>query len=129
MKVIVFPRARGLIETQDGESHLFSLEVADTPELRARGLMFREYLAPDTGMLLLWQQAREVAIWMENTLVPLDLLYINQNNEVVRIHTDTVPFDRTALPSGGPVVSVLEVRAGTAERLRLKAGDRFRLLP
>ncbi len=97
-------------------------EVAATAEARARGLMFRKTLGRDEGMLLLWPTSRRVAIWMKNTYLPLDIVFIDVNGRVVRVHERARPLATRIIPSGTPVIAVLEVPAGMAKRLGLRRG-------
>lgn len=101
----------------------FNVEIADNPESRARGLMFREHLAPNTGMLFDFGNDQDVAFWMKNTPLSLDMIFIRSDGVVMRIAKDTVPFSEVGIPSGFPVRFVLEVEAGTASRIGLKPGD------
>ncbi len=110
------------IETEKGR-FVFQAEIADTPELRERGLMFRHRLPEDRGMLFNWGSVGDVAMWMKNTYVSLDMVFIAKTGKVVNIATSTVPFSETIVRSDGPVAAVLEVVAGTAERIGLKPGD------
>ncbi|SDG69853.1 DUF192 domain-containing protein [Pelagibacterium luteolum] len=103
--------------------HEFTVEVVDTDETRSRGLMFVEELAPDAGMLFDFFEERPVAFWMQNTLIPLDMLFIKSDGEIARIHENAVPMDRTAIPSGEPVRFVLEIPGGRSAELGLEAGD------
>jgi uncharacterized membrane protein (UPF0127 family) len=112
------------IESADGVKHRFVVELASTPEARAQGLMFRQSLAPDTGMLFDFKDSEPVAMWMKNTYLPLDMLFIGRDGRIVRIAERTVPLTLTPISSGEPVLAVLEVNSGTAARLKLKAGDR-----
>ena len=105
-----------------------SVELATTADARARGLMFRRHLAPDQGMLLLWPTPRRVAIWMKNTYLPLDIVFIDAQGRVLRVHEHARPLDTRLIPSGAPVIAVLEVAAGMARRLGLRKGARL-LLP
>ena len=89
--------------------------------------MFREALAEDAGMLLLWPVPQEAAIWMENTYLPLDLFFIREGGVIAKVHEGARPHDRTVIASDGPVLMVLELPAGTAARLGLAEGDLFRL--
>ncbi|HWJ87493.1 MAG TPA: DUF192 domain-containing protein [Pelagibacterium sp.] len=107
------------------ESYQFSIEIADTPEATARGLMFREDLAPDAGMLFDFFEERPASFWMQNTLIPLDMLFIKADGEIVRIHENAIPMDRTGIPSGQPVRFVLEIAGGRSAELGLAAGDRL----
>jgi uncharacterized membrane protein (UPF0127 family) len=112
-----------VVETAQG-SFTFTAEIADTPELRQRGLMFRHQLPQDRGMLFDWGEVQPISMWMRNTYVSLDMIFIAADGRVVRIAAATEPLSETTIPSGVPVAAVLEVVAGTAERIGLKPGDR-----
>lgn len=112
------------IRTRTG-SHWFTVELARTARQHARGLMFRRRLAPDTGMLFLYRTTQPVTMWMKNTFVPLDMLFVAADGRIVRIAQRTVPHSIQTIPSGGPVSAVLEVNGGTAERLGIRTGDRI----
>ena len=103
------------------------VEVATTSDERARGLMYRKKLGRNEGMLLLWPTPRRVAIWMKNTYLPLDIIFINANGRVVRVHENARPRSTRPLPSGTPVVAVLEVPAGTAKKLGVREGVKITL--
>lgn len=107
-----------------GERHRFRVEIAETPAQQARGLMFRTEVATDAGMLFDYGSPRPVTMWMKNTLVPLDMLFIDADGAVVRIERWTTPLSLDSISSGAPVVAVLELRGGAADRLGLAAGDR-----
>ncbi len=107
------------------ESHSFTIEIADDDAERARGLMFREELAPDAGMLFDFFDERPVAFWMQNTLIPLDMIFIKSDGTIARVHPEAVPMDRTSIPSGEPVRFVLEIAGGRAAELGIDAGDRL----
>lgn len=102
-----------------------TVELADDPTERARGLMFREALPADHGMLFDFGTTADVAFWMKNTPLSLDMIFIREDGEVVRVVPNTVPYSTTEIPSGAPVRFVLEVEAGTARRLGITAGTRF----
>jgi hypothetical protein len=104
--------------------HVFSVEVVDTPEDRARGLMYRKELPEGQGMLFDFQQDQDVGFWMKNTYVSLDMIFIRGDGRILRIAENTVPLSENLIPSGGPVRGVLEVVAGTAKKLGIAAGDR-----
>lgn len=84
--------------------------------------MFRRSLAPDRGMIFPYEPAQEVAFWMKNTLIPLDIIYIRSDGTIVRI-VNAEPMDLTPLPSGEPITAVLEIRGGRAAELGIKEGD------
>jgi hypothetical protein len=106
-----------------GTSHRFMVEVMRTPETRARGLMFRQFLPADRGMLFDFEREEPVSMWMRNTYIPLDMLFIRADGVVHRVHERAQPLDETSIPSGGPVRYVLEVNAGVVPRLGITAGD------
>jgi uncharacterized membrane protein (UPF0127 family) len=102
--------------------HRFVVEVAATPEQQERGLMFRRMLAGDRGMIFPYEPAQEVAFWMKNTLIPLDIIFVRSDGTIVRI-TNAEAMDLTPLPSGAPVAGVLEIRGGRAAELGIDEGD------
>ena len=118
-----FPRSSLVIESASGRTHRFTVEVADNDQRRALGLMHRESMPADHGMVFDFKQDQPVAMWMRNTRIPLDMLFIDRDGRVVNIHARAVPFDETSIHSDGPVRGVLELNGGTAARLGLKAGD------
>lgn len=120
---IEFPVSRLTIETANGRFD-FGVEVADTRERRMWGLQHRRSLAADAGMLFDYKKERPVFMWMKNTYVPLDMVFIDAEGRVVRVARDTEPLSLTAIPSGEPVRAVLELNAGTARRLGIEPGDR-----
>jgi uncharacterized membrane protein (UPF0127 family) len=113
-----------VIVTATGARHKFSVEVADTDESRNQGLMFRRALAADAGMLFDYHRDSTFAMWMRNTFIPLDMLFISSDGRIQKIHQRAVPHDETPIPAPGAVRAVLEVNGGTAARLGLKVGDR-----
>lgn len=102
----------------------FTVEMALDAAQRAQGLQFRETLAAHAGMLFDYERPQPVTMWMKNTLVPLDMLFISADGRVVNIAADTVPKSLAPISSAGPVRAVLEVNAGTAARLGIEPGDR-----
>lgn len=113
------------IETAAGGNHTFQVEIAETSDQRAQGLMFRRQMAAEAGMLFLFEGSlQERAMWMKNTLIPLDMLFIDEAGKIVRIEQRTVPHSLRAIRSGQPVAAVLELNAGTTSRLAINPGDR-----
>jgi uncharacterized protein len=104
----------------------FRVEVADTDAEREQGLMWRKSLAPDQGMLFDFKTPRPVAFWMKNTLIPLDMIFIQPDGTILSIAANTVPHDETPVPSGGAVLGVLEIAGGRAAELGLLPGDKVR---
>ena len=113
-----------VIVTRDGARHAFRVELARSPDQQTVGLMFRTAVGPDEGMLFDWGAPRESSMWMRNTLVPLDMLFITADGAVHRIAERTVPRSLVPVNSQGPVLATLELAAGTAERLDIRVGDR-----
>lgn len=104
--------------------HDFTVEVMRTEEQRREGLMYRRYLPADRGMLFDFKQIQPVQMWMQNTYISLDMLFIRADGTIARIAEHTEPLSTRIVPSGEPVLSVLEVNAGTSARLGIKPGDR-----
>ena len=112
-----------VIETAEAKAS-FSVELADTPERQARGLMFRTELPPDRGMLFDFGERQWPSMWMKNTLIPLDMVFIRADGRILRIAESTTPLSRTIVPSGGAVRFVLELPAGAARRHGIAPGDK-----
>ena len=111
------------IVTQNGV-HVFTVEMARTDEERQKGLMFRKEMPEGTGMLFDFKPDQNVSMWMRNTYIPLDMIFINGDGTIRRIAENTEPLSERTIPSGGPVRGVFEVIAGTAKKLGIKAGDK-----
>ena len=107
----------------DNGDHSFKVEIVNTPESRAKGLMYVQELAPDAGMLFDFLEEREVSFWMRNTYIPLDMLFIRADGVVANIHVNARPHDVTSIPSDGPVQFVLEIPGGRSDELGIEAGD------
>jgi uncharacterized membrane protein (UPF0127 family) len=119
-----FDRTTLSIETAKG-SHEFDIELALAPDQQSQGLMFRRELAVDAGMLFFHQRERVASMWMRNTFVPLDMLFVASDGKIVHIVERTVPQSLATISAGKPVRAVLEVNAGTVRRLAIKSGDRL----
>jgi uncharacterized protein len=111
------------ISTQSGEFP-FSVEVMRSESEREKGLMFRRYLPADRGMLFDFKVEQPVMMWMKNTFLPLDMIFITRNGVVKTVVENAEPLSERIIPSGGNVFAVLEVNAGTAAKIGVKAGDR-----
>jgi uncharacterized membrane protein (UPF0127 family) len=107
-----------------GKTHRFTVEVARSPEEQARGLMHRQSLAPDRGMIFPYDPPQPVGFWMKNTLIPLDMIFIRPDGTIANIAANTVPLSLEMVPSGEPVVAVLEIAGGRSAELGIKAGDK-----
>jgi uncharacterized membrane protein (UPF0127 family) len=115
---------RAVFHTSKGDFP-FTVEVADTEASRERGLMFRTSLAPDAGMLFDYHHEQQASFWMQNTLIPLDMIFISADGIVKTIHVNAQPRDTTSIPSGVPIRFVMEIPGGRSEEIGLKVGDRF----
>jgi uncharacterized protein len=120
---ITFETSQLAIESGSG-TLTFEVELAVTPEQRQHGLMFRESLDADQGMLFDFSDTAPVTMWMRNTFVPLDMLFIDADGRIARIVADTEPLSDAVIASGGPVRAVLELPAGTSADLGIVVGDR-----
>jgi uncharacterized protein len=115
---------RLVLHTAKGD-FAFTVEIADDGKERAQGLMFRDRLAPDAGMLFDYFEEQETSFWMQNTLIPLDMIFIGADGVVKNIHVNAKPLDTTGIPSGVPVRFVLEIPGGRSKEIGLAVGDRM----
>ncbi|SIO24273.1 hypothetical protein SAMN05444722_0983 [Rhodovulum sp. ES.010] len=104
----------------------FSVEVADDADERAKGLMHRESLPAAAGMLFVYPEPGRVSFWMENTLIPLDMIFLGPRGRVLRVHENARPLDRTPIHGGDGVLAVLEINGGLAGRLGIAQGSELR---
>lgn len=111
------------ITSSNGE-HRFTVEVARTPEEQAQGLMNRNSVPPDRGMIFPYDPPVQVSFWMKNTLVPLDMIFIGADGKIGRIAANTTPMSLDPVASIDPVSAVLEVAGGRAAELGIKPGDK-----
>jgi uncharacterized protein len=114
---------RLVLHTAKGD-FTFAVEIADDDEERAKGLMFRDTLAPDAGMLFDYQRERLASFWMQNTLIPLDMIFIGADGVVKNMHVNARPLDTTSIPSEVPVRFVLEIPGGRSREIGVAVGDR-----
>lgn len=112
------------IETTEGERHRFDVELALSAQQRALGLMFRQELPEDAGMLFVYPRPQVITMWMQNTPLPLDMLFIGADNRIVKIAKRTIPYSTATISSGQAAKAVLELNGGTADRLGIQAGDK-----
>lgn len=117
------PREKLVIVTRDHVRHDFMVEMAKSPAQQTVGLMFRTSVPEDGGMLFDWGAPQVSTMWMRNTVSALDMVFINADGTVRRVVEDTVPESLAMIESRGPVRATLELRAGTAKRLGIHAGD------
>ena len=104
----------------------FQVEVADDPEERAQGLMFRESMAANSGMLFVYPSPQRAAFWMKNTLIPLDMIFADENGVVTRVHENAIPQDLTPIEGGEGIRFVLEINGGLSGRYRIDEGSELR---
>jgi uncharacterized membrane protein (UPF0127 family) len=104
--------------------HAFSVEIADNDADRAKGLMYRKELPEGRGMLFDFHSDQEVSFWMQNTYIPLDMIFIRGDGRILRIAENTEPLSTRIIGSNGLVRGVLEVIGGTARKLGIAPGDR-----
>ena len=105
---------------------MFSIELADDPGERAQGLMFREELGRNQGMLFVYESPRHASFWMRNTLIPLDMIFVGPDGVVTRVHENAIPLDETSIDGGGDVLAVLEINGGLASQLGIGVGSKLR---
>lgn len=103
----------------------FKVQFADSEQTREIGLMFRKDMPSDEGMIFEFFQPQPVAFWMRNTILPLDIIFISGDGHILNVAANARPFDETPLPSAGDARAVLEINAGLATRLGIKAGDKI----
>jgi uncharacterized membrane protein (UPF0127 family) len=118
------PTEKLYIETRDGVRHEFTVEIATTPRQQQVGEMFRKEVPSNGGMLFVWPVSHPSPMWMKNTLVPLDMVFINPDGGIRTIAENTVPESLAPIDSGGPVKAVLELAGGTTARLGIRVGDK-----
>jgi uncharacterized protein len=117
------PKEKLVIVGHGGAEHVFSVEMATTEEQQTVGEMFRKSVPPDGGMLFDWGFPRSSQMWMRNTLVSLDMVFINADGTIRSIAEDTTPRSLAVIDSRGPVRATLEIAAGTTARLDIRVGD------
>lgn len=118
------PKEPLVILTRDGRKLAFNVEMALTPKQQEVGEMFRTSVPADGGMLFDWGMSRESMMWMKNTLVPLDMVFINADGTIRSIAENTVPHSLATVSSRGPVRATLELAGGTTARLDIRVGDK-----
>ena len=109
--------------SSSGKKHRFTVEVAKTPEDQAAGLMNRQSLAPDRGMIFPFEEVRVASFWMKNTLIPLDMIFIRPDGTIANIEANAAPLSLQPVYSIEPVAAVLELAGGRAAELGIKPGD------
>lgn len=119
-------KKQGEVYFQDSAKNLLKkidVEIAETEETRHLGLMYRENMQEDQGMLFLFPAEEYQSFYMKNTIMPLDIMFVNSKKQVVKIHKNTVPYSEKSLPSMRPAIYVIEVVAGFADKYKIKEGS------
>ena len=119
-------KERLVVTTRDGEPHEFHVEMATKRDQQTVGLMFRTNVPADGGMLFDWGSPRDSQMWMRNTIVPLDMVFINTDGTIRSIAENTIPESLAVIDSRGPVRATLELAGGTTARLNIRVGDTVR---
>ncbi|WP_050602353.1 DUF192 domain-containing protein [Ruegeria sp. 6PALISEP08] len=109
----------------DSATIRFDIELAVTPEERSHGLMLRESLPNRSGMLFVFDPPQRVAFWMKNTLIPLDMIFVDRTGTVTRVHEGAIPGDLTPIEGGDSVFAVLEINAGLSARYSIAPGTQM----
>ncbi|RZP15628.1 MAG: DUF192 domain-containing protein [Flavobacteriales bacterium] len=117
-----------LRKTNDSIFKTLDIEIAQTDYETQTGLMYRKSMEEHQGMLFIFQEEQPRSFYMKNTEFSLDIIYINKKKEVVSIQKNTIPYDKNSLPSGEPVLYVLEIKAGLSDRWGIEIGDSVRWL-
>lgn len=117
-----FARSSLQIATPDARLHRFHVWIADNDTRRARGLMFVKQLDDDAGMLFIYPSTQRIAMWMKNTFVPLDMLFVTADGRVANVVENTQPQSLDTIESGREVMAVIELKAGTADKLHIRVG-------
>lgn len=112
-----------VIVSSDGAQHDFHIEIARTPTEWKYGLMYRNEMPEDHGMLFIFPKEQMRAFWMKNTFIPLDMVFIRADGTIVNIEENSVPLDLTSRPSKKPSLAVLEINGGVSEKLNIRTGD------
>ncbi len=111
------------LDNRDNLRAAIDIEIADDDASRMQGLMYRDSMAETQGMLFVFPDQAERSFWMENTILPLDIIYVNAQNRIITIQKNTVPYSRDSIPSNGPAKYVVEVNAGFCDRHLVRVGD------
>ena len=119
---VTFPKSEILIVSKSGE-HQFMVDVATTVAQRQLGLMYRKKMALNGGMMFDFGKEKLISMWMKNTLIPLDMLFVDKTGNILQIERATTPFSLDTISSRRPALSVIELNAGVTEELRITEGD------
>lgn len=121
---VLYQHSHLQIARANGTKATFRIEIATTQKEQEHGLMFRQRLAPDAGMIFVWAEDQPISMWMKDTLIPLDMLFVAKDGRIVKIVTNAKPNDLTPISSEVPVRAVIEIGGGEAVRQNIKAEDK-----
>lgn len=124
---VIFEKKQLQIVNSSGAKYNFTVEIADTVEKQQQGLMFRKKIADNSGMLFLFDKERMVSMWMKDTYIPLDVVFVKTDGTISNIAERTIALSEKSISSAGKVSSVLELKAGTCAKLNIKKNDRISL--
>ena len=115
---------------KDGKTVIskIDIEIADNAPERMQGLMYRKSMDENIGMLFVFQEYEQQGFFMRNTIIPLDIIFLDSSKQIIKIHKNTVPFSETTLPSGKPSMYVVEVNAGYTDKYSIKDGDKIKFV-
>ena len=119
---VSFPQSEILIVSKSG-THKFTVDVATTTAQRQRGLMFRQHMASNQGMIFDFKEEKLISMWMKNTLISLDMLFVDKTGRILQIERATTPMSLNSIPGNEPVLSVIELNAGITKELEIFEGD------
>jgi uncharacterized membrane protein (UPF0127 family) len=117
-----FRRSTLQVATPDARLHTFNVWIADDDARRARGLMFVKQLPADAGMLFIYEEPQPISMWMKNTFIPLDMVFVGADGKVLNVVANTEPQSLKTIESKGDALGVIELNAGTAARLHIAKG-------
>jgi len=126
IEAVDFGAPENLSIVSEASTHNFSVEIADTPEKQTRGLMYRDAIDPDKGMLFEYDDQDVLSIWMKNTSVPLDIIFIRKNGKILKIEHSATPYSLRSISSEATVSGVLELAGGRALELGIMPGDQVK---
>ena len=121
---IAFETSEIWVESGSSQYHFF-VQIAETRSQRQRGLMFRSDLPQNTGMLFDFGEETQLSMWMKNTFIPLDMLFVNKQGTIHKIVENTTPLSLKTIPGGAPTMVVIELNAGVTRRLGIRPGDKI----
>jgi uncharacterized membrane protein (UPF0127 family) len=120
---VTFPQGNASVITNRGEVVHFTVEIATTPPQQEKGLMYRKKLAMDHGMIFVIENPRPIQMWMKNTFIPLDMVFADNHNKIIKIVKNTRPESTDIISSGGEVKTVLEIKGGAADYYHIATGN------